>query len=63
MKMMLSCNEASRIVSEGMDRRLSAGERLRLHAHLVICRGCRAVSRRLAFLRRATQKLADRGGD
>jgi hypothetical protein len=49
-------------MSEGLDRDLPMVERASLRAHYVICRGCRALAERLAFLRRATKKLADGGG-
>jgi len=56
--MTLSCKEATRLVSEGLDRDLGPAERLRLQAHLAICRGCQAVSEQLEFLRRALRKLS-----
>lgn len=59
--MTITCKEAARMVSEGLDRNLSAAEKLRLHAHLAVCRGCRSISERLAFLRRAVQRAASRG--
>lgn len=49
------------MISEGLDRELPAEEKLRLHAHLLICRGCQGLSDRLAFLRRAMRRIADRG--
>ena len=55
--MMLSCKEASRLISQRQDRALSLGERLALGLHLGICDGCRAVSRQMDFLRRALQRL------
>jgi predicted anti-sigma-YlaC factor YlaD len=60
--MTLSCKEAARLVSEGLDRELPPEERLRLHAHLAICRGCRSIGERMAFLRRAVKKISERGG-
>ena len=57
--MILSCKEATQLVSQGMDRRLRVPERLALRLHLLICRGCRNFSRQAAFLRRALQRLAD----
>ncbi len=48
------------MISEGLDRELPANEKLRLHAHLLICRGCQSLSDRLAFLRRAMRNLGDR---
>jgi hypothetical protein len=56
--MMLTCKDVTRLVSEGLDRRLAFGERLRLRLHLAICAGCDQFSRQMAFLRRAMQRLA-----
>jgi hypothetical protein len=55
--MMLSCKEATRLISQRQDRALSLGERVLLGLHLAICDGCRAVSRQVDFLRRAVQRL------
>lgn len=51
---MLSCKEATELISQGMDRRLSLAERFGLRLHLLICRGCRATDRHLVFLRQAS---------
>lgn len=51
---MLSCKEATERMSQGMDRTLSFRERTGLRLHLLICRGCRATEKHLAFLRTAT---------
>jgi hypothetical protein len=58
--MMLNCREATRLVSQGLDRRLGAGERLALSLHLVVCEGCARFRRQVAFVRRAFSGLADR---
>lgn len=50
---MLTCKEAARLMSQGMDRSLGAGERLRLRLHLVMCNGCRNARQQLEFIRRA----------
>lgn len=52
---MLKCRQATRLMSEGLDRPLSLVERLRLRFHLAFCRGCRAFKRQTAFLRRASR--------
>ena len=57
--MMLSCKEVSRLVSQGLDRRLGFGERIALRVHLVICDGCTNFSKQLAFLRKAMSKIVD----
>jgi hypothetical protein len=54
---LLSCKEATQLVSQGLDRRLGFGERLALRLHLAICEGCTNFSRQLAFLRRALARL------
>ena len=58
--MILTCREATRLVSEGLDRRLGLAERLALRLHLLICDGCSNFSKQLAFLRRSLSRLADR---
>lgn len=55
--MMLSCKEVSRLVSQGLDRKLGPWAWLRLRLHLAICDACSAFSRQMDFLRRAVQRL------
>ena len=55
--MMLSCKEASRLVSQGLDRNLGFGERIALRVHLAICDGCTNFKSQVAFLRRAVKQL------
>ena len=57
--MMLSCKEASRLVSQGLDRKLGFGERVALRVHLAICDGCTNFKDQVAFLRKAMPRLAD----
>ena len=56
--MMLTCKEASRLASQGLDRKLGVWDRLRLRLHLAICDACSAFTRQMAFLRRAIQRLS-----
>jgi hypothetical protein len=60
LEMMLSCKEATQLVSQGLDRRLGGFERLTLRLHLAICHGCARFSRQAAFLRRAVRELKER---
>ena len=57
--MMLSCKEASRLVSQGLDRKLGFGERVMLRVHLTICDGCTNFKDQVAFLRKAVSRLGD----
>jgi hypothetical protein len=61
--MILSCKEAARLVSEGLDRRLGWGERAALRLHLALCKGCDNFRRQMAFLRRAMRGLSVPRGD
>ena len=58
---MLSCKEASQLMSAAMDRRLSIGERLALRLHLMICLGCRRFQSQMDFLRAACRRFG--GGE
>jgi hypothetical protein len=44
-------------MSQAQDRELSLGERAALQIHLALCRGCRAFSAQIDFLRRAVRQL------
>ena len=57
--MILSCKEVTRLVSQGMDRRLTFGRRVSLRVHFAICQGCTNFSKQLLFLRDSLSKLAD----
>jgi predicted anti-sigma-YlaC factor YlaD len=57
--MMLSCKQATRLVSEGLDRELGFTERVRLRVHLAICGGCTNFSKQVALLRQAMARLAE----
>jgi putative zinc finger protein len=54
---MLSCKEATKLVSQGMDRRLPFGRRVQLRVHLAICDGCTNFKSQVEFLRRAVKQL------
>lgn len=54
---MISCKEASRLMSQAMDRRLPLWERARLRLHLAICDACANFNRQVQFLRRAIKRL------
>lgn len=58
----LSCKEASRLISEGMDRRLSFGERILLGLHVRVCDACSRFTKHLAFLSRALNALPSSNG-
>jgi hypothetical protein len=55
---MLTCKEASRLVSESLDRRLGLAERIGLRVHLIICEACARFAAQARFLRRASRVSA-----
>lgn len=55
--MLMNCKESTQLLSEGEDRPLEAGERLKLKLHLLSCRGCRNYSKQLRFIRMACRQL------
>jgi len=55
---MLTCKDASRLISEGQERHLRLGERWGLRLHLWLCVNCRRFERQIRLLRRALRKLA-----
>ena len=58
--MKLTCKEVSHLVSQGLDRELGWGERMRLRIHLSICDGCTHFKKQMDFLRRAMRELGTR---
>jgi hypothetical protein len=55
----ITCQEASRLLSQAMDQKLPLWDRARLRLHLVVCDACSNFSRQLQFLRRAVGRLLD----
>jgi len=56
MKLLLTCREASRMVSEQQDRTLGPIERTRLHLHLRLCDGCTGFAQQMQVLRNAMRR-------
>ena len=56
MKLLLTCREASRLISERLDRELPIAERAALRVHLAICVACTRMTRQFEFLRRAARQ-------
>jgi len=57
---MMSCREATRMMSEAAERRLGLGERLSLRLHLALCAGCRRFGRQVDVLRQAMRTFRER---
>jgi len=46
--MKLTCKDASRLISEGLDRKLGLAQRTALRLHLAVCDACTRVSARFS---------------
>lgn len=53
---MLSCKEASRLLSQRQDRRLALAERAALWLHLRACDACNRFARQLIVIREAVRR-------
>lgn len=49
---MLMCKEATRLISEGLDRRLPLWQRLNLRLHVSMCGACTAYKRQVEAIHR-----------
>ncbi|MDH5472991.1 MAG: zf-HC2 domain-containing protein [Gammaproteobacteria bacterium] len=54
---MMSCKQATSLMSQGQDRQLTRSERLRLRLHLFICSGCANYNKHLGIIREALQRM------
>ncbi|UTY57122.1 zf-HC2 domain-containing protein [Massilia sp. erpn] len=52
-----TCREVHRLVSEGMDRKLSLVERIRMRLHLTVCDACTRFSGQMSLLRQAMRRF------
>jgi hypothetical protein len=55
---MLSCKEASRLLSRREDRRLAWPEWIKLSLHLRVCTACARFARQLALIRAALRRYS-----
>jgi len=54
---MLSCRQATRLLSDAQDRRLSTAERLQLRLHVLMCSACRRFGQQLGQMRTGVSHL------
>ncbi|MFP5383583.1 MAG: zf-HC2 domain-containing protein [Gammaproteobacteria bacterium] len=60
---MLSCEEATRLMSDAMERPLPVKDRLSLNVHLVMCKGCRNFGHQVQGLRQVAREYVKRSED
>lgn len=56
---MMDCHDATFLLSQGRERRLTFSERMKLRLHIGMCRGCANFERQLPLLGKAARRLAD----
>lgn len=54
---MLSCKQASQLLSQSLDRRLSWRERMGLQLHLMVCDVCQRFGKQLTLIRSAVRQM------
>ena len=62
MPLILTCKQASRLISDRQDGHIGNVSMLRLRMHLHVCQACRQFSAQLEFLRRAMTAYATTSG-
>ena len=55
---MLTCKDASQLMTQSFDRRLGLMEKAGMRFHLLICNSCRIAYRQLDFLHRLCKRMA-----
>lgn len=58
---MLTCKDASRLISEGQDRKLDLWERIGMRLHLWMCGSCNLFEKQVGHLRQALHRGWSRG--
>ena len=56
---MLNCREATRLLSDRLDRPLSRRQRLSLLLHTLLCSACRNFGKQSSFLSRVAARFPD----
>jgi len=56
---MMNCREATRLMSEAQDRKLTLTENAELKFHTLICNGCRNFGNQMGSLRSFMQEFAN----
>ncbi len=54
---MLTCKNATKLISKSQERPLALKERISLRFHLLICSGCKNYNKQMSFIRRACERI------
>jgi predicted anti-sigma-YlaC factor YlaD len=56
---MRSCRDITALVSQGLDKKLSVGERLAIRLHVMMCSRCRNFQSQAQFIRKSAQRYSE----
>jgi hypothetical protein len=56
---MRSCRDITALVSQGLDKQLSLGERLAIGVHVMMCSRCRNFQSQTQFIRKAAYRYTE----
>jgi hypothetical protein len=54
-----ACKEASKLASDGLDRKLTLWERLKLQIHMSMCGQCKNCSESMKLIRKASKLISE----
>lgn len=57
---MLTCKNATKLMSQAQDRPLPLRERISLRFHLMICSGCNNYNKQMSFIRKACRHMGEK---
>lgn len=60
---MLTCKDASQLMSQSFDRRLGLMERAGLRFHLLLCKSCQLAYKQLDFMHQLCRRIAAEPAD
>lgn len=58
---MLTCKEVAKLISDGLDHRLTWRQRLGLRLHVMMCKACATYKKQLEAIERAIEYLLHAG--
>ena len=57
---MMNCKQATQLMSQSQDRKLTLKERAHLKFHLVMCSGCTNYNKQMMLIRNAMKQFRER---
>jgi len=55
---MLTCKNATKLISKSQEKPLALKERISLRFHLLICSGCKHYNKQMSFIRQACDHIS-----